>query len=146
MIDSYDDDRSGNAGPLKALIYCRIASDRQSGERALHMREARCRDYCARKGYAVERIFHEIGISGSSAQRPGIAQMLTILASEEAGRYVVVIDDVSQLARNIAMVVDLRNRIAATGARLESPSADRSHLEKFSLHNIRVKRERGPQR
>lgn len=145
MIDSYDD-RSGNAGQMRALIYCRIASDRQSGEAALHMKEERCRDHCARKGYEVEQVFHEIGISGSSTQRPGVTQLLTFLADEEASRYVVVIDDVSQLARNTETFVDLRNRIAATGARLESPSADRSHLKKFSLPDIEVKRERGPQR
>ena len=49
----------------KAIIYCRVSSDRQVKEgNGLDSQEKRCRDFAISKGYLVEKVFHEEGIKG----------------------------------------------------------------------------------
>lgn len=85
----------------------------------------RCREYARAKGYEVERVFADPAVSGGVIDRPGMNAMLAYLrARKKSGQYVVLIDDISRLARSIRAHLELRSAIDLTGARLESPSID----------------------
>jgi len=109
-----------------AVIYCRVSSLAQVTKgHGNESQETRCRQFAAMKHYDVERVFVDEAVSGSLIDRPGIQDMLKYLrAHRRKGDYVVIIDDISRLARDIRAHIELRSAIAATGARLESPSIE----------------------
>ena len=109
-----------------AVIYCRVSSAKQVSEgHGLGSQETRCREYAGHKGYAVAQTFRDEGISGGLIDRPGMQAMLTYLEERCAeGEHIVIIDDISRLARGVVAHIELRTAIAATGAQLASPSIE----------------------
>ena len=85
----------------KAVIYCRVSSSKQTkrGD-GLHSQETRCREYARYKGYEVVGTFSD-DMSGSLATRPGMHAMLAFLRKRRKFGTVVIIDDISRLARGI---------------------------------------------
>ncbi|BCX48605.1 DNA recombinase [Haloferula helveola] len=112
------------AVPAPAAIYARVSSTAQTkrGD-GLRSQETRCRDFARMKGYAVIQVFTD-DLSGSLIDRPGMQAMLAWLDANRARRPVVVIDDVSRLARNLDAHLRLRSAIDEAGGRLESPSIE----------------------
>ena len=111
----------------KAVIYCRSAtrSPTNADDQQTAAQEARCREFAKSRGYSVEHVFRDDGVSGTSESRLGLDAMLAFLqASPRASTYVVVIDDVARLSSSFSRYVSLREMIAGTGASLESPSVD----------------------
>ncbi|MEM8597602.1 MAG: recombinase family protein [Pseudomonadota bacterium] len=110
--------------PQAAVVYARVSSDRQIREgHGLDSQESRCREYAAIKGYSVEEVFQDKGVSGGLIDRPGMRAMLDWLA-DQPEETVVIIDDISRLARDIEAHLQLRGAIASAGARLESPTTE----------------------
>jgi site-specific DNA recombinase len=108
----------------KAVIYCRVSSAQQTIRTdGLSSQEQRCRSYCEHKGYEVVEVFKD-DMSGSLVKRPGMDAMIKFLRSTRKHSHVVVIDDISRLARGIEAHLQLRADIGATGASLESPSIE----------------------
>ena len=109
-----------------AVTYGRISSTAQKLKgHGLASQETRCREFARMKGYLVERSFQDEAVSGGLIDRPGMKAMLAYLRERRAfGSYVVIIDDISRLARDIVAHIELRRAIAAVGARLESPSIE----------------------
>ncbi len=110
----------------KAVIYCRVSSVAQvTRGHGLDSQESRCRDFAQFKGYEVDSVFRDEGVSGNLIDRPGIKAMLKHLRKgRRSARYVVLIDDISRLARDIRAHWDLRDAITKTGAALESPAIE----------------------
>lgn len=110
----------------KAVIYCRVSSVAQMQKgHGIGSQETRCREFTRMKGYTVERVFSDEAVSGGLIDRPGIGDMLAFLrANRKSSSFVVVIDDISRLARDIKAHLELRSAIAEAGARLESPSIE----------------------
>src|SRR6266508_814129 len=108
----------------KAIIYCRVSSHRQVREgHGLDGQELRCRKYAELHGYEVDHVFRDEGVSGGVIDREGMQEMLDFLDTRDRGQeYVVVIDDIKRLARDLIGHFTLRQSIKARGARLESPS------------------------
>ncbi|MEL6312326.1 MAG: recombinase family protein, partial [Pseudomonadota bacterium] len=107
-----------------AVVYARVSSDRQIREgHGPDSQESRCREYAAIKGYAIENVFRDEAVSGGMIDRPGMKAMLDWLA-DQPEETVVIIDDISRLARDIEAHLQLRGAIAAAGARLESPTTE----------------------
>ena len=107
-----------------AVIYSRVSSLKQSKEGAgLASQRARCMEYAKHKRYLVVESFED-DMSGSLVKRPGINAMLKFLRHNRSKQIVVIIDDISRLARGIDTHYQLRDAIARTGARIESPSHD----------------------
>ncbi len=106
-----------------AVIYCRVSSAQQKtrGD-GLNSQKTRCREYAKYKGYTVEKVFTD-DMSGSVTKRPGMQAMLSHLRKCKHPR-VVLIDDISRLARGIEAHLQLRSAISNTGATLESPSIE----------------------
>ena len=108
----------------QAVIYCRVSSIKQTKDGdGLRSQETRCRDFAARKGYTVTDVFQD-DVSGSLVERPGMKAMLASIRKRRAQGVVVIIDDVSRLARGLQAHLELRGAIAGAGGVLESPSIE----------------------
>ena len=108
-----------------AVIYTRVSSKAQlkKGD-GLASQERRCREFAAYKDYEVAKTFRDEGISGGLAERPGMKDMFAWLRKHRAAEPVVLIDDVSRLARDTEVHRKLRNALGSVGATLESPSIE----------------------
>ena len=108
----------------KAVIYCRVSTKKQAREgNGLDSQETRCREYASYRGHEVVRVFSD-DMSGSLLGRPGMIDMLTFLKKHRKDNVVVIIDDISRLARGIEAHLKLRADIANAGGVLESPSIE----------------------
>ncbi len=106
-----------------AVIYARVSSQAQLKAGMGNESQATyCKQYADYKGYDVHHVFKDSGISGSKADRDGILEMLDYLKSNKQKRHVVIVDDISRLARDIRVHLDLRDAIDSCGAVLESPA------------------------
>src|SRR6056297_2997307 len=92
----------------RAVIYTRVSSASQvkRGD-GLGSQEARCREYAEIKGYGIAAVFSD-DISGSLTSRPGFDQMLAFLSEHDDWEPVVIIDDISRLARGVEQHIQLR--------------------------------------
>jgi site-specific DNA recombinase len=109
-----------------AVIYCRVSSAAQvkRGD-GLGSQETRCREYAAGRGYKVVEVFHDEGVSGSLINRPGMIAMLSFLKKHRRYQdHIVIIDDISRLARGLEAHIQLRTAIGAAGGKLVSPSIE----------------------
>ena len=111
---------------IKAVVYARVSSAAQVKRgHGLGSQESRCREYAGHKNYVVEKVFRDEGVSGGLIDRPGMQEMLSFLKKRKrADEYVVLIDDISRLARDIKAHVELRCAIDDAGGKLESPSIE----------------------
>jgi len=108
-----------------AVIYTRVSSRAQlkKGD-GLASQETRCREFASYKGHEVAEVFQDEGVSGGLVDRPAMKAMLTWLRKNRRFEPVVLIDDISRLARDIDAHRMLRAAIGSVGARLESPSIE----------------------
>lgn len=108
----------------KAVIYARVSDHKQTtrGD-GLNSQETRCREFAAYKGYEVVHVFKD-DMSGKFAARPGMDSMLSFLRKHSKNPHVVIIDDITRLARNLEAHIQLRSEISGAGGLLESPSIE----------------------
>ncbi len=110
---------------LIAVTYCRVSSVRQVKEGSgLTSQAIRCSEYAKYKNYEVIHVFQDEGISGSLIERPGMQEMLNFIRKQKEKPCIVLIDDISRLARGLAAHIELRTAISAAGGKLESPSIE----------------------
>ncbi len=124
MPYSVNDSRSSHDCTL-AVVYARVSSTKQTqvGD-GLNSQITRCSEYARHKGYDIVQTFTD-DMSGSILERPGMKDMLSFLKRyRKATQHVVIIDDISRLARGIETHLALRSSIAEAGGILESPSIE----------------------
>jgi len=111
--------------PSNAVIYCRVSSAKQvkKGD-GLGSQTTRCREYAKHKNLEVIHVFRDEGVSGSVIDRPGMQAMLKFIKKIKHEQTVVLIDDISRLARGLEAHLQLRTAISAVGGKLESPSIE----------------------
>ncbi|MEM6413529.1 MAG: recombinase family protein [Pseudomonadota bacterium] len=108
----------------KAVIYCRVSDTKQTTRgTGLKSQETRCREYASFRGYDVVQVFTD-DASGGLIDRPGMQSMLAYLRKHRRQPHVVIIDDISRLARGLHAHMELRSAIAKSGGILESPSLE----------------------
>lgn len=108
----------------KAVIYCRVSGSKQVREGdGLASQETRCREFAGFKGYDVVQVFKD-DMSGKLAARPAMMEMLHFLRKHRKAGTVVIIDDISRLARGLEAHLQLRASLAKAGGKLESPSIE----------------------
>lgn len=109
-----------------AFIYCRVSSPKQVREgHGLDAQESRCREYAGYKGHEVLEVYREEGVSGELFDRPAMQAMLKRVSKlSRTSQPIVIIDDISRLARSIESHIQLRTAISGAGGRLESPSIE----------------------
>ena len=109
----------------EAVIYCRVSDVAQvKNGHGLTSQETRCREFAKFRNYEVIRAFHEEGVSGSLIQRPAMMEMLDFLRQHHGQQIVVIIDDISRLARGLKAHLELRTAIQDAGGILQSPSIE----------------------
>ncbi len=107
-----------------AVVYGRVSSIKQTVEGSgLSSQETRCREFAKHKGYTVAEVFTD-DMSGSFAARPGMDAMLAWIKKNRNLSPVVLIDDISRLARGLEAHLTLRSEISSAGGTLESPSIE----------------------
>lgn len=94
----------------KALIYCRVSSDRQAKEgHGLDSQEHRCREFALANGYEVEEVFRDSFTGGGDfSKRPAMGEMFTYIDNKPHKKFVVIFDDISRLARDVSEHIKLR--------------------------------------
>ena len=111
-----------NSSFKPAVIYARVSSKKQVKEGSgLESQNSRCRFYAQARGYDVVATFTD-DMTGSKVRRPGMDAMLGFLKQNKAMPHIVLIDDISRLARGVDAHWKLRDSIAKAGGILESPS------------------------
>lgn len=106
-----------------AVIYARVSSVQQKTQgHGLESQETRCREFATYKGYTIVEVFRD-DASGSITGRPGMLAMLAFLKKARAP-HVVIIDDISRLARSLEAHLQLRNAISSANGILQSPSIE----------------------
>jgi site-specific DNA recombinase len=105
--------------PQPAILYCRVSGTKQvrQGD-GLASQEAICRSYADRMGYAVVKVFRD-DETGKTANRVGIKELLAYLKGHKGT--ILIVDDISRVARSVRTHYALRDAIAKVGGKLESP-------------------------
>lgn len=108
----------------KAIIYCRVSSERQKNEgHGLESQEHRCREYANQKGHEVERVFRDsFSGGGDYLKRPAMAEMLDYMDKKPYNNYFVIFDDLKRLARDTEQYLKLRKGLQLRGATVECPN------------------------
>lgn len=108
----------------KALIYARVSSERQKKEgHGLDSQEHRCRKYAEAKGYEVEEVFQDsFSGGGDFMRRPGMVALLSYIDKNVHKSYVVIFDDLSRFARDVAAHIKLRNEFDRREVKIECPN------------------------
>ncbi len=107
-----------------AAIYTRVSGAKQvrDGD-GLASQETRCCEYADYKNYEVIGIFKD-DMSGKFTKRPAMDEMLAFLRKHRSHEPVVIIDDISRLARGLDAHLKLRQSLSGAGGKLESPSIE----------------------
>ena len=111
---------------VNAVIYCRVSDANQvKNGNGLSSQETRCREYAHHRGYNVVAVYQEEGVTGKIADRPRMQTMLQYLRQHKKKEtHVVIIDDISRLARDLKAHIELRTLISDAGGKLESPTLE----------------------
>ena len=126
---------------IRAVIYCRVSSAAQTkrGD-GLGSQETRCREYARMRNYDVVQVFSD-DLSGSAVDRPGMKAMLAYLRLNRLYPHVVLVDDISRLARSVSAHIQLRTAIRLAGGLLQSPTLEfnddaDSELQEYILATV----------
>jgi site-specific DNA recombinase len=103
--------------PVKALIYCRVSSERQKNEgHGLDSQEYRCREYARFRGYEVEKVFKDSYSGGGDfMKRPAMSELLAYSDKHFDNNYTVIFDDLSRFARDTVFHIQLRRAFKVRG-------------------------------
>ena len=102
----------------KAVIYCRVSSEKQVKEgNGLESQEHRCREYAQSLGLEVERVFREEGISGGLFDRPAMKSLIGYLDSHWQRKYCVIFDDLKRFARDVQVHIRLKTELKVREAK-----------------------------
>ncbi len=109
-----------------AVLYPRVSDPQQINQGSgLHSQETRLREYARFLSIPVAEVFREEGWSGEILNRPEMLKLLDFISTPPSNsRYVVIIDEISRLARDYRVHFDLRDAIEERGALLDSPTTN----------------------
>ncbi len=104
----------------KALIYCRVSSERQKNEgHGLDSQEQRCRDFAISKDYVVEKVFRDSYSGGGDfLKRPAMSELLNHLDKKAHEEYLIIFDDLKRFARDTVFHWKLRTELNSRGAKI----------------------------
>lgn len=111
---------------MRLLAYTRVSTDRQAEEGfGLEVQEQSVRRWARAQGHRLVRVVREEGVSGTLADRPGLAEMFAALkAGESAG---VVVPRLDRLARDLIVQESLLAEIWRGGWQVHSALASEAH-------------------
>ncbi len=85
---------------MRAVLYCRVSSLEQTKNLSLPTQEKACREYCARQGYEVDRLFVDAESARSATDRPEFVKLLSYCREQRGRVNAVVVYAVNRFARN----------------------------------------------
>lgn len=102
-----------NSEKPKAIIYCRVSSERQKNEgHGLDSQEHRCREYARVLDYEVEEVFRDSYSGGGDfMNRPAMHEMLSYIDRYPHKNYIVIFDDLKRFARDTEFHLKLRTAL-----------------------------------
>src|SRR3989344_2647180 len=105
---------------MKALIYCRVSSQRQVDEgNGLGSQEQRCRMYAKNKNYDAVAVFPDEAVSGALFQRPSMQKLIKYLDDHQDEEFVIIFDDLARFVRDVKIHIQLKAELVSRGAKLE---------------------------
>jgi len=101
----------------KALIYCRVSSERQKNEgNGLDSQEKRCRDFAVQKEFTVREVFKDsFSGGGDFMKRPAMKELLEYVDSKPHEEFVVIFDDLKRFARDTVFHIKLKQAFHSRG-------------------------------
>ncbi len=104
---------------MKAIGYIRVSTQGQADEGiSLDAQRAKIEAWADLNGYELAGIYEDAGISGTKADRPGLAAALAAVGKGDA----LVVYSLSRLARSTKHTIEVSERLAKAGADLVSIS------------------------
>lgn len=98
---------------MRTAAYARFSSDSQR-EASIEDQLRVCREHCGRQGWPVPVVFSDAAITGARHDRPGYARLLATAHEFD----VIVVDDLTRLARDQVETQRLLRRLKFAGIRL----------------------------
>jgi site-specific DNA recombinase len=105
---------------LRAVIYCRVSSKDQVKNLSLPTQEKACRDYCAREGYEIARVFVEEGESAKTTNRTQLKELIAFCVEKKNRVDVLVVNSVNRFARDQFGHFTVRSILSKRGITLRS--------------------------
>jgi site-specific DNA recombinase len=94
---------------MKAGIYCRVSTIEQNAEN----QEQACREYCARNGIDVYRVYKDDGVSGAKTSRPAFNELLNDMRHYHFN--CVVVTKLDRMGRSLSHILSLFVEFDAKG-------------------------------
>jgi len=115
---------SDTMGLRLGVTYSRV-SDKSQIKRGdgLGSQRTRCHEFAKFRGIKIIDDFDD-DFTGKSVKRPGLNALLTFLRKHRHENIIVLIDDISRLARHVESHWELRRLITEAGGELRSPSME----------------------
>ena len=85
---------------MNAVVYCRVSTEEQTRNLSLPTQQAACLEYCQRNSAVVVKIFMERGESAKTIDRPELQKMLSYCRENKGRVDLVVVYNLSRLARD----------------------------------------------
>ena len=85
---------------MRAVLYCRVSTAEQAQNLSLPTQEKACREYCARQGYDVDKVFIDAGESAKSTDRPEFLRLVTHCREQRGKLQAVVVYSLTRFSRN----------------------------------------------
>ena len=105
-----------------AVIYCRVSTQKQVNQGdGLNSQEACGREVARNMGLEVEAVFPDV-VSGAIFERPGFKAMIAFLRKNRHRQYIVILNNIDRIARDVAVHIKIRDAIRNTGSLLVSPN------------------------
>jgi site-specific DNA recombinase len=106
-----------------AVIYCRVSTKEQAEEgNSLVTQEKICREYAARQGFTVARIFIEQGESAKTANRTELQNLLSFCSIKKNAVDIVIAYKIDRISRNVDDYSNIRMMLKDYGITICSTS------------------------
>lgn len=104
----------------RAVIYCRVSSEKQVDGFSLESQEIACREHCQKNGYEISQVFIEPGESAKTDDRPEFQKMLFYCRKKENEINAVVFYHSSRFSRDTKDLLMIQADLARYAVNLDS--------------------------
>jgi len=105
---------------VRAVIYCRMATDNDSGQGLEMQKEKLCR-YAEQQDYDIVGIVAEVA-KGNNFNRPGLQEIYNLARNHSIDKVLAV--SIDRFGRNLEAVMCLENKLKRQHVRLDTPQGN----------------------
>jgi DNA invertase Pin-like site-specific DNA recombinase len=115
------------------VAYCRSAWEPQGGLSAVSRQARDLRQYAKEKGLAIQSIYMDPAVSGSSLDRPDLQRLIAGCRAGQVGT--IITQDPERLSRDAIQLIALLHIFETTGVRVEFGTPEgRTHLASLKVY------------